>query len=43
MLLGAVLARTLLFHVTTRQRPLERTVEMVLRLLRPLDGGEAAE
>jgi AcrR family transcriptional regulator len=37
MLLGAVLARTLLFAVTARNRPIERTVEMILRLLRPLD------
>ncbi|MGW1786705.1 TetR/AcrR family transcriptional regulator [Streptomyces sp. NPDC002143] len=43
MLLGAVLARTLLFAVTTRQRPLERTVDMVLRMLRPLDSAEAAD
>ena len=35
MLLGAVLARTLLSTVTARQRPTERTVEMILRLLRP--------
>jgi AcrR family transcriptional regulator len=40
ILLAAVLARTLLRNVTTRRRPLERTVDMVLRLLRPLDGGE---
>ncbi|MCX5558433.1 helix-turn-helix domain-containing protein [Streptomyces sp. NBC_00038] len=37
MLLGAVLTRTLLFTATTRTRPIERTVEMILRLLRPLD------
>ncbi|MFI1031431.1 TetR/AcrR family transcriptional regulator [Streptomyces sp. NPDC020951] len=43
MLLGAVLTRTLLFAVTTRQRPLERTVDMVLRMLRPLDSGEAVD
>ncbi|MER7181076.1 TetR/AcrR family transcriptional regulator [Streptomyces hyaluromycini] len=41
MLLGAVLARTLLLNVTTRQRPVDRTVEMVLRLLRPLGTGAA--
>ena len=35
MLLGAVLTRTLVFTVTSRQRPLERTVEMILRLLQP--------
>lgn len=37
LLLGAVLTRTLLFAVTARHRPIERTVEMILRLLRPLD------
>jgi hypothetical protein len=36
MLLGAVLARTLIPAVTAR-RPVERTVEMILRLLRPGD------
>jgi hypothetical protein len=36
MLLGAVLTRMLLFSTTARARPVERTVEMVLRLLRPL-------
>ncbi|MCX4454935.1 TetR/AcrR family transcriptional regulator C-terminal ligand-binding domain-containing protein [Streptomyces sp. NBC_01340] len=36
MLLGAVLTRMLLFSATARARPVERTVEMVLRLLRPL-------
>jgi AcrR family transcriptional regulator len=35
MLLGAVLTRTLVFTVTSRQRPVERTVEMILRLLQP--------
>lgn len=35
MLLGAVLTRTLLAAATTRSRPVERTVEMILRLLRP--------
>jgi AcrR family transcriptional regulator len=35
MLLGAVLARILLAAVIERQRPVERTVEMILRLLRP--------
>ncbi|MFE4622331.1 hypothetical protein [Streptomyces mirabilis] len=35
MLLGAVLTRTLLFGATARARPVERTVEMILRLLRP--------
>ncbi|WP_406130998.1 TetR/AcrR family transcriptional regulator [Streptomyces sp. NBC_00989] len=38
MLLGAVLTRTLLSTVTARNRPVERTVEMVVRMLRPLDG-----
>ena len=35
MLLGAVLTRTLLSAVTERQPPIDRTVEMILRLLRP--------
>jgi AcrR family transcriptional regulator len=35
MLLGAILARTVLSTVTTRRRPLERTVEMIMRLLQP--------
>jgi AcrR family transcriptional regulator len=35
MLLGAVLTRILLSAVTERHRPIERTVEMILRLLRP--------
>jgi len=38
MLLGAVLTRTLLSTVTARNPPVERTVEMILRILRPLDG-----
>ena len=37
MLLGAILTRTLVFVITARQRPIERTVEMILRLLQPLD------
>ena len=37
MLLGAVLTRTLLSTVTARNRPIERTVDMILRMLRPLD------
>ncbi|MGX7681765.1 TetR/AcrR family transcriptional regulator [Jatrophihabitans sp. DSM 45814] len=37
MLLGAIVTRTLLMNVTSRPRPLERVVEMVLRLLQPLD------
>jgi AcrR family transcriptional regulator len=36
MLLGAVLTRILLSAVTERHRPIERTVEMILRLLRPV-------
>lgn len=39
MLLGAVLTRTLLHTATARTRPIEHTVEMLLRLLRPLNGG----
>ncbi|KPM52350.1 TetR family transcriptional regulator [Frankia sp. CcI49] len=35
LLLGAVLTRTLLFNATARRRPIERTVEMILRVLRP--------
>ncbi|HEY5400825.1 MAG TPA: TetR/AcrR family transcriptional regulator [Trebonia sp.] len=35
MLLGAVLTRTVVYPVTARHRPIERTVEMILRLLRP--------
>ena len=35
MLLGAVLTRTLLFAVMARRRPVERTVEMITRMLRP--------
>ena len=35
MLLGAILARTLVLTVAARQRPVERTVELVLRLLQP--------
>ena len=46
MLLGAVLARTLLSAVTERQRPVDRTVEMIIRVLRPVrdptGGGGAA-
>jgi len=32
---GAILARTVLSTVTTRRRPLERIVELILRLLQP--------
>ena len=35
MLLGAILTRILLSAVTARHRPIEHTVEMILRLLRP--------
>ncbi len=35
VLLGAILARTLVPTVVERDRPLERTVELVLKLLRP--------
>ena len=35
LLLGAILARTLLSAVTARRRPVEHIVEMMLRLLRP--------
>jgi hypothetical protein len=38
MLLGAVLTRTLLSTVTARDRAVECTVEMILRIPRPLDG-----
>jgi AcrR family transcriptional regulator len=41
MLLGAVLTRTVVYPVTARHRPIERTVDMILRLLRPPGGGEA--
>uniref|UniRef100_UPI001C21D790 helix-turn-helix domain-containing protein n=1 Tax=Nocardia alni TaxID=2815723 RepID=UPI001C21D790 len=43
MLLGAVLTRTLAFVVTARRRPIERTVEMILRLLQPPEGVRASE
>ena len=35
MLLGAILTRILLFNALARRRPMERTVEMILRMLRP--------
>jgi AcrR family transcriptional regulator len=35
MLLGAVLTRTLLSKSTGRQRPVERTVDLIIRMLRP--------
>jgi AcrR family transcriptional regulator len=43
VLLGAVLARILLSAATDRKRPIERTVEMILRLLRPPSSGATAE
>jgi AcrR family transcriptional regulator len=43
MLLGAILTRTLLFNAMARNRPMERTVEMILRLLRPLDSDGTAK
>jgi AcrR family transcriptional regulator len=43
MLLGAVLTRALVFTATARQRPIERTVEMILRLLQPFDSGRTPE
>ncbi|MEX5632466.1 TetR/AcrR family transcriptional regulator [Parafrankia sp. FMc2] len=39
MLLGAILTRTLLSTVTARRRPLDRTVEMIMRLLQPATTG----
>jgi len=42
MLLGALLTRILLAAAMARHRPIERTVDMILRLLRPLDGGGTA-
>ncbi|MCA9512371.1 MAG: TetR/AcrR family transcriptional regulator [Myxococcales bacterium] len=38
VLLGAMLARVLVPTVARRERPAERLVELVLRLLRPCDG-----
>ena len=38
LLLGAILARVFVPTVAERRRPLERTVELVLRLLRPAAG-----
>ena len=35
MLLGAIVTRVLLSAATARHRPIDRTVEMILRLLRP--------
>ncbi|MET7771290.1 TetR/AcrR family transcriptional regulator [Nocardia sp. NPDC005366] len=37
MLLGAVLVRTVAYPAIARHRPIERTVEMILRLLVPAD------
>ena len=42
LLLGAVLTRTLLPTATARSRPAERIVEMIIRVLRPLDGDPRA-
>jgi AcrR family transcriptional regulator len=39
MLLGAILARVLVPTVARRRRPIERTVDLVLRLLRPVEPG----
>lgn len=41
ILLGAVFVGTVLSAATERRRPVERTVEMILRLLRPLDSGKS--
>ena len=38
MLLGAVLTRILLSKTTGRQRPVERTVDLIIRMLRPAVG-----
>jgi AcrR family transcriptional regulator len=43
MLLGAVLTRTLLLQAVARSRPVERTVDMILRLLRPVPGSIPAD
>jgi AcrR family transcriptional regulator len=43
MLLGAVLARILLSAATARRRPIERTVEMIIRLLRAPGRGPIAQ
>ena len=42
MLLGWVLLRTTVPTVAARLRPLERTVDLLLRMLRPVDPAEAA-
>jgi AcrR family transcriptional regulator len=42
MLLGAVLTRILLSAATDRHPPMERTVDMILRLLRPPGGDPVA-
>jgi hypothetical protein len=36
MLLGAILARTLVPTIAARQPPLERTVDLLVRMIRPL-------
>jgi AcrR family transcriptional regulator len=42
MLLGAILARALVPTVTRRRRPIERTVDLALRLLQPTDDSRRA-
>ena len=37
MLLGAIIARTIIPTIAARQRPLERTVDLLLRMLRPAE------
>lgn len=37
MLLGAIWTRIVVYTVTARQRPIKRTVELILRLLRPIN------
>jgi AcrR family transcriptional regulator len=39
MLLGAILARILLPAATSRRQPVERIIDMVIRLLQPTSGG----
>lgn len=40
LLLGAILTRTFLANATARHTPVERTVELILRLLRPEAGAD---
>ena len=42
MLLGAILARTLVPTVAQRQRPVERLVDLCLRLVQPAGASTAA-